>query len=81
MPNAERRLVSILVGLGVTGLGMLSKVTAALALPGYPVALAVQHFASPPGLFWLTLYAGNFAIWAIAAYLFLGWRRARGPAA
>ncbi len=71
----ERRLISLRVGIGATGLGMLFKLTAILALPGWLVASLVERFTSGAGAFWLAVYIANFIFWTGGTYLFLAWRR------
>jgi hypothetical protein len=80
MRSPERRLVALLVGVGVTGIGMLSKLTAVLALPGWLLASLVEKVISAPGAFWFTIYAANFVVWAVGTYLVLTWKERRKPA-
>jgi hypothetical protein len=81
MRSPERRLVALLVGLGVTGIAMLSKLTALFALPGWLLASLVGKFASGLAIFWFTFYVANFIVWAAGTYLFLTLKERRKPAA
>jgi hypothetical protein len=81
MRRPERRLIALLVGVGVAGLGTLSKLTALLALPGWLLASSLENVIHMPGAFWFIVVVANFIVWATGTYLFLTWKERRRPVA
>jgi hypothetical protein len=82
--SRERRFVALLIGLAVAGIGMLSKLTIPLAIPGMVVGSLFQdsnQLRAALWSAWAEVFGVNFLFWSVVAYLFLTWRARRAAAA
>jgi hypothetical protein len=79
--SQRRRFTALLVGVGVTALGQLSKLTAPLAIPGGLVASLARRLTTSFTALTFAFTLGNLLFWTAAAYFVLGLRARRDPAA
>jgi hypothetical protein len=70
--SRRRRFVALLIGVGVTALGLLSEPTAPLAIPGALVASIVGRLTISFTASTFAFTFGNLLFWTGAAYLVLG---------
>lgn len=83
MGARERRFLSLLIGLALAGVGMLSKLTIPLAIPGMMVGSLFTDSNQIRALWsgWAVVFAVNFVFWSVASYLVLTWKARRARAA
>jgi hypothetical protein len=74
-------LIALLIGVGVTALGLLSELTAPLAIPGTLVASLVGRLTTSFTASTFAFTFGNLLFWTGVAYFVLGLRAKREPAA
>lgn len=79
--SQRRRFTALLLGIGVTALGRLSKLTAPLAIPGELVASLAGRLTTSFTALTFAFALGNLLFWTVVAYFVLGLRARHEPAA